>query len=188
MSLHDTKRRIQATVKKTNHYSAGIAVVLLMTVYISCKSQEKINVSAGAGIPELINASVKFQFNQSQIGFSLGSMPASDESLLSLTGMAFYHFAGNSSYSERKPWFFRGGFDFLRDETRSITDKYLYLDLRLGRDLNLSDRWGVGLDAGPLIQLFHDRTSKNETTGWFNLDIDFPVLPCAGICLYYRFL
>ena len=59
-------------------------------------------------------------------------------------------------------------------------DNYTYLNLRIGRDLNISKHLGIDIDAGILFEISHER---NYTT-W--LDIDMPVLPSAGFRIFYR--
>jgi hypothetical protein len=75
----------------------------------------------------------------------------------------------------------------LRDETERILDKYLYLNLRIGRDLNISHKIGIALDAGVMVQIFNEYIEKIPCTGWFCGGVlDFPVLPSLGIRLFYR--
>jgi len=148
--------------------------------------QEKVNISAGIGLPELLNIGVRYQLDQAQIGLSIGSMPVKDESLISLSGDFYYHFGGSSKFSDIRPWYGRIGLNYVRDETETSVDKYLYLILRIGRDFNLSKKFGINIDAGLGPQLFHDEIMKKPSTSWFNLDFEFPVIPALGICLFYR--
>ncbi len=151
---------------------------------LSC-GQEKINISAGFGLPELLNAGVRFHANQTQIGFSVGSVPVSDEKNLSISGDIFYHFAGSSEYSNRRPWYFRAGLNYLRTETTREIEKYTFLNTRFGRDFNVSEKFGIGLDVGATFELEKKEILKdNQTSSWF--DLDFPVFPSLSLSVFYR--
>lgn len=147
--------------------------------------QEKVNISAGMGIPELLNVGVRYQLKQAQIGISFGSVPVKDESIFSVSGDVYYHFAGLTKLSNRRPWYGKVGLNYLRDETKTLLDKYLYLNLRIGRDFNISKKIGIEIDAGAIFQLFN-KTIRFQPPGGWNLDIKFPVIPSFGIGLFYR--
>ena len=70
-----------------------ISYVLLFIFFSGCvtqtSGQEKVSISAGIGIPELLNVGVQYQLNQVQLGLSIGSMPIKDESLFSISGDVF---------------------------------------------------------------------------------------------------
>jgi hypothetical protein len=148
-------------------------------------AQGKIDISSGIGFPELLNLGLRFQLKQAQFGIKIGSVPVEDESIISISGDLYYHFGGYSKFSYRRPWYWRVGLNYLRDETESLNDKYLYLNLRLGRDLNVSKKFGINIDAGAIFELFHEKEEKKRS--WLDLDIDIPIiLPSIGIGLFYR--
>ncbi len=164
--------------------------LMLCSIFLICcthpsMGQEKVNISAGIGSPELLNVGLRFQFDQAQIGLSLGSMPVKDESMVSFAGDVYYHFAGSSVLSNRRPWYGRGGLTWLRYETNTLIDKHLYLNARVGRDLNISEKFGVNIDAGLSFELYSERTRK-EPPGIWSFQLDFPVLPSLGIGFFYR--
>jgi len=66
-------------------------------------AQEKVNISFGIGLPELLNIDVGFPLEQAQIGVSIGTMPVKNESLISLSGDIYYHFSGSSEFSDIRP-------------------------------------------------------------------------------------
>ncbi|NTW24993.1 MAG: hypothetical protein HGA37_09855 [Lentimicrobium sp.] len=143
--------------------------------------QEKFNISAGVGMPELINIGLRYQLDQCQIGLSLGLLP--DD--FSVCGDVYYHFAGLSEFSCRRPWYGRIGLNYLREDTDYYIDKYLYLNIRLGRDFNISNKFGIELEGGVLIQIRNEVIMKKPSSNWL-LDLEFPVLPSPGIGLFYR--
>ena len=127
-------------------------------IYFSTNAQEKINLSAGFGQTEFLNAGIRGQINQTQLAISLGTLFISE---LAISGDAFFHLAGHSKFTERHPWYFRTGisyihfkekhpiitlfsFGLLKDEPINITA----LNLRIGRDFNISENIGINADFG----------------------------------------
>jgi len=162
----------------------SFTTILIWTGHLD--AQEKINLTAGIGIPDLLNVGMSYEIRQTQVGFSIGSMPSgSEESIFALSGDFYYHFAGTSKLSERRPWYGRFGLVYLRDKTNSQIDKYTYLNTRIGRDLNISKSIRIALDAGLVFQLHHTEIEKKDSSGW-NFDLDFPLMPSIGIKLFFR--
>jgi len=153
-----------------------LSIIILQSSINQLFGQEKVNITAGAGFLEALNLGVRFQHKQTQFGFSLGTFPIEDESFFSVSSDFFYHFGGLSDLSERRPWYSRAGLNYSRDEKSAFVDKLLYLNLRFGRDLNISRRIGIAIDAGIGIRILSDIES-----GW-----DFPVMPNFGLVLFYR--
>jgi hypothetical protein len=139
-------------------------------------AQEKVNISVGVGVPEAINLGFRFQHKQAQLGISLGSFPLKDEKFVTVSADLYYHFGGISDLSERRPWFTRSGLIYILDKKATFTDKVLLLNLRIGRDFNISEKTGFEIDAGIGIRILSDVES-----GW-----DFPVIPALGIIFFYR--
>ncbi len=146
--------------------------------------QEKVNISAGVGIMELINLGVRFQLNQSQIGFGVGFFPAADETVTSFHGDYYFHFAGKSKLSTRRPWYGKFGLNYLRDEDESDILNYLFLNLKVGRDFNISKRLGIAFEVGGLVKLMYNKVEKIPSNSWNPV---IPALPGFGIGLFYRF-
>lgn len=166
--------------------------ILLITTFsfsnvLQVNGQEKVDLSAGFGIPELLNVGVRYQLNnQVQLGFSVGSVPTENENAISIVGDVRYHFGGHSKLSSRRPWYGRVGLNYLRDETDYKINNYLYFISRLGKEFNISNRMGIEIDAGAIFELNKDEVRKKPSSGW-DLNLDFLVLPSFGIGLFYRF-
>lgn len=144
-------------------------------------AQDKVNLYIGMGLPELINGSVRFQYKKAQLGFSAGVMPAKDERVTAFGGAGFMHFGGHSVFSDRPPWYARFGLDFLRDENEVSIDKFLYLNLRVGKEIYFSKKVGMDVDFGVMFQLSHTRIGPDP---W--LDFEFPILPSLGVGIFYK--
>ena len=164
-------------------------ILLIITFLFSHSNQvfgqEKVNLSTGFGIPELLNIGVRYQLSQVQIGLSVGSIPVPNENIISISGDVYYHFGGFSELSNRRLWYVKIGLNYLRDETESVIDKYLYLNTRVGRDFNISNKIGIEIDVGAIFQLDNEVIRKKPPSGW-NIDIEMPVIPSIGIGLFYR--
>ena len=163
-------------------------ILLIVTLLISYGhqvfGQEKVNISTGIGIPELLNIGVRYQYKQTQIGFSIGSMPLGlSEKIISISSDIYYHFGGFTELSNRRPWYGRIGLNYLRDEDKYLIDKYVYLNSRIGRDFNISNKIGVEIGVGAIFQLSNEEIRKKPSSGF---DFEFPVIPSLGVGLFYR--
>jgi|SRR5665647_140065 len=128
--------------------------------------QEKVFVSTGLGLPELLNVGIKYQISeQSKIGLSAGWWPSYSGTNISFSGDYYYHFGGSSEFSELRPWYGRVGLNWIPNWW---VDSYL----RIGRDIYVSRSLGISLDAGLMYNF-----SKNS----------LPVIITYGGCLFYRF-
>jgi hypothetical protein len=137
--------------------------------------QEKINVTWGIGFPELLNFGVRYEMGQTQIGVNYGSIPHTGaEEWFSISSDVYYHFGGMTRLSERRPWYARTGLNYVRDETTSSIENDLFLNVRIGRDFNISKKVGVEIDAGPGFLPFHKRTIIKTSNPW-DLNFNFPV-------------
>ena len=165
-------------------YKLMMITMCLLAFSLLCISQKRVNVTLGIGMPELLNIGVRYQANQTQLGLSVGSLPLKDETIISISAETYYHFAGRSQLSTRWPWYVRFGMNYLRNETKTVLDKYLYANLRVGRDFNISEEIGINIDIGLTIEVIWDMTIKEPPGQLFN--IDFPILPGLGFCLFYR--
>jgi hypothetical protein len=173
---------------------ALFCILLIITFSFSSVNQllgqKKVDISAGIGVPELLNIGMRLQLDQIQIGFSIGSFPSEDRSYSAITGDFYYHFAGHSKLSNRWAWYGRGGITYQRRELVKPKPVYpyppltwsaeeLYLYLRLGRDINFSPTTGINIDVGASFSLFYEYIGHK---GSFH----FPVLPSLGATFFIR--
>jgi hypothetical protein len=163
-------------------FIALTAAFFWATPFDSLYAQEKFNVSLGVGVPEFFYVGGRYQIRQTQLGLGMGLINAPELSLISFTADAYYHFAGTSSLAQRKLWFARTGLFFIRDDNEHAVNDLLYLNLRLGRDINLTRKFGLAVDAGAIFLILRE-THKKNPRGW---NFVFPVLPAFGIGAYYR--
>jgi hypothetical protein len=145
--------------------------------------KEKVNISAGLGIPELLFVGAKYQLEQTQIGLNIGTIL--DWSSISITSDVYYHFGGSSKLSSRRPWFVKSGYTYIREKYSTGTIKWLYLNLRIGRDINISKSLGIEVDVGGSFQLSHVEANMDSSYGW---SLEYPGVPSFSIILFYRIL
>ncbi len=147
--------------------------------------REKLNLSAGTCLPELLNIGVRYQLKQTQIGISVGSLPLKEEQVVSVSLDLYYHFAGVSELAERRLWYGRVGLIHLHNETKSLIGNYLCLNTRIGKDFNLTKKMGFEVDAGVVFLLSEKETRKEPASAW-SIHLKFPILPSIGLGFFYR--
>lgn len=152
--------------------SSAYILLLITFAFINVKQlfgQEKIALTAGVGFPELFNIGVRYQPGQTQIGFSIGGVP----SFFSISGDLFYHFDRLSKLSGINPWYCKIGLDYWKLNTFHAEGNFLLFNLRLGRDFNLTHKFGIEVDAGAN---FHSKELLNQSG----------VSPSLGIRMFYK--
>jgi hypothetical protein len=157
--------------------------LLSITSLRSSYGQKEINLSAGFGIPELLNIGIRGQVKQIVLGVSVGTVPGlpGDEKIFSVCGDIFYHFGKVPELSERRVWYTRVGVNYLSDKNNNWDQRFTYLNLRIGRDLNLSKKIGIQIDLGTLIEL----SKKIVPDSWVTLL--FPaIVPSIGLNFFLR--
>jgi hypothetical protein len=149
-------------------------ILLVSLSLISCYQvygQEKINLYAGIGVPEQFVLGPRFQFDQVQLGFGIGS----SKYQLSISGEVWYHFGGSSQKSERKPWYIKGGLSKWIDYSEEKDIYPLGFYFRTGRDFNLSNKVGLNFELGIIAGKLANELYGNSS-----------VLPSFGMFLFYR--
>ena len=167
-------------IERSNIYFV-LLFIFLFSYGNQTSGQGKVNISAGIGLPELINFGIRYQFRQEQVGICIGTVPLRDEKLLSISGDLYFHFGEVAELSARRVWYAKVGLNYLSDEFKNSEDRWTYLNLRFGRDINISKNIGFEIDLGTLIQLLHKEIPPS--TGW---DLNFPILPSFGINIFFR--
>lgn len=156
--------------------------VLFLSTTMKLVGQEKINISAGLGLPDLVNVGVRYQLSQSQLGISAGMF----QDATAITGDYYQHLFGSSKFSERHSFYTRVGMTYFRAEDDTSIDQYLFLAIRFGRDFNLSKTFGFQLDVGVPLEIMHDQTKKeNYKSSPFSIDFDM-FIPAFGLSVFYR--
>jgi hypothetical protein len=134
--------------------------------------QDKMIISVGAGFAEGYNVGIKYPYKKLLLGINAGIIPSKEESAISVSGEAYFHFKSIYRSLDKGPWYLRSGFGLLADE--SLSYGFLLIRFRGGRDFNISKRIGLSADMGLDFFLI---TPKTDRLGG---------LPGFGIGLFYR--
>jgi hypothetical protein len=159
--------------------------------------QKTLNISTGVGFPEGLHIKPRYEFEQTKIGIGLGSLPGSN--YRSFSGDAYFHFAGLSKLSTVRPWYFRIGLSYVRDESDTEINKYTDINTRIGREFNITKHFGIAYETGLKINLVHVEILKvpkknygpfwNALFGALDSTFDFnsyPVFISGGFMIFYR--
>jgi hypothetical protein len=154
-----------------------LIIILLFFLTIQGFAQSKVELSGGAGFPELINAKIsygenfKIAFSQSILPFYKVPLPFGPTSFETC-----FHFAGKSKYINQHQWYLLAGLALFWPNKGGFTDQNevtFGAYPRIGRTINLSKTSGFNFDAGVFIPFFQSR--------------DWPaVSPSLSISLFWR--
>ncbi len=172
------------TIQKT--LLIAFLFILLSGFSGSVFGENHIDIFLGAGVPEFINIGMRYQAAQMQLGLSYGFLPLEDETCTSITGDIFFHFAGRSKHTSRKPWYSKFGISYVNYKQEYKTSSYIYSNFRIGREFFISKHFGIGADIGFSIELSKELKDEQGASGWFDFDFDFPILPCFGVNIFYH--
>ncbi len=172
-----------------------VIFVLLYGSFSNNFGQEKIDISTGFGIFELANIGFRYQINQTQIGLSVGTHPWHNDSVWSFLGDVFFHFGSFSELSNRKPWYIRLGLTYLRGKSNNNDglyqiDSYFYLNIRMGREFNISRKFGIYFDLGFNSEIKHNIKNNypppTEPVCCQGGPPEIPFLPAIGLGMFYK--
>ncbi len=169
---------------KTKFYFLVIVFSLFCFNY-QIFAQNKINISTGIGFPELLNIGIGYQFDWIQFGLTVGTKP--NDNVNSILAYTQIHFNELSESQKISPWYLMFGFNYLKNETRSKTDKYLFGNFRIGRETYIIKNIGLDLNIGMIFKIAEKEFWK-ENNNYPLGGIDFPNLfPSIGINIFYKF-
>lgn len=161
-----------------------ISLVFLFSFKSHTLGQEKINLSVGFGILEFANVGVRFQIKQSQIGFSVGTYLWSNDPIFSFLADLHLHFGDLSKLSDRKPWYMRFGLVYVYP---ILHKKDLYLNIRIGREFNLSKKVGLYVDLGGNIEMTKKiKENFPKETGPTGGPQEYPFIPAIGVGIFFK--
>jgi hypothetical protein len=127
-----------------------ILFILLLQSASLLYSQKKTELSAGAGMPELIFMRIAYG-EKFQPGFSAGYFPKIhpyNPNLLALSGDLSFHFPANPKNTKGNTWYLKGALTFLNTMESYGNEWDGYLTARLGRTFFFRNNNGINLDIG----------------------------------------
>ena len=153
-------------------------------------AQKEFNFAGGYSSPEMLNVGLRMRVNQNQFGLSVGTNPGYKQENVSVSGDFYYHFGGSSSHTNLRPWYLKTGLTYMYSEDEWEQRMNLVLVPRLGREFNLTDRFGIALEAGIMIMLMSRDREKQHRPDSFSGDLDLigrgVLMASAGFKVYYR--
>jgi len=153
--------------------------ILLLILILSVNkvfSQSKFDLSGGLGMPELINARLKYG-QKIQIGLCVGIATVFGNVDGSFAAEVKYNFLGKSKYVEQAPWYVLGGLGHYNLQNFGDYEQYKFAFYpRIGRTINFSKKMGITGDFGVFLPL----SAYNYYT------YDFKILPSGGISFFIR--
>lgn len=172
------------TTPRHNWLLLSFFLILIFSNNVS--AQFKLNASAGVGFFELINVGLGIEVRHTQINFSVGRWPNNrSKNHKTFVIDYIYHFGGKPNLTDRRPWFFKLGFIFFKNESLFYKNNYKFFHSRIGRNFNLNNHVGVAFDLGFNWFLRHHRYEiATEITR--RQGIDFLVFPAGGLRVFYR--
>jgi hypothetical protein len=119
-------------------------------------SQNKIEISAGLSIPELLNLKIKYG-NNFQICGSVGYMPYIN--FWAFSSDIYYHLPSKSNEDKSRKWFLNTGFSYIlpSESFSSSSKKTLLMYSRIGRTFYSHKKTylaGLRLDLGIMFQIW----------------------------------
>lgn len=174
---------LDAIRKKSIVFKPGTSYI----IPLDKKPQGGVSLKAGIGFPELLNGSIRLEANYYKLGLTFGGLPAIDnESMFSISGDVYFPLGKKFLLKKKQPLCGRIGLSYFRDESEKYRDTYLHLNLRAGRDFMFSEKLGMEIYFGMMIQLHYEHIQKESMFLTFSMS-EAPVLPSGGVGIFYRF-
>lgn len=164
---------------------------LSISSIFNCSSQNKVELSTGAGLSQLLNIGIQYNFTekfQSTIHAGILPLGGVQGNVTSFTGGFCYYYTGHSEFTNQPAWYLKTGVSYIRDDNESNLDKILLLNIQHGKVFNFSKRMGIRFEIGLGIGLSEKKFNKDpDVLAIREVDNRPPVLPTFGIDLFYRF-
>jgi len=175
------------TIYLSNFRSKFIIIVAFTLGFVVqvFAQNEKIKISGGIGSPDQIYVGVNYQLNKVEVGLSVGSIPLKNTHSITISSDIRYKFGEPKKLADSLKWYGRFGLSFMRFENEVSIEKILFLNPRIGREFNFSNKFGMDIDFGTVLQLHYEREAKNTSQTFPTFEYETPFLS-FGIGFFYR--
>lgn len=167
-----------------------LAFILKVSIVIA-QDYPAFHINTGGGFFESIHLGCKVQVTpKNQIGFYYGNaLMLYRYKYNSFTVDHQYHFGRVSVLSNRAVWYCRQGLSYSIDNAAYSETKYIFGSVCLGREFNISPKFGLNFDIGLSRTLMEKELVKDASIEpWFDIKIsDLEVFPSLRFQLYYSF-
>jgi len=168
------------------HYLIAVLLFAIALQPISTNGQSRFKLTGGFGVPEMSNVGVRYLQGQVQLGASYGWFRIFGNQMQTATIIGQFHFSGTSQLSPQKPWFSRLSICFLNEDSQEEEELHTLLNLHFGRDLNLSQNWGLEVYLGYTFQVGSDKRIKDSSYWGITANLEKDSFPSLGFNFYYR--
>jgi hypothetical protein len=157
----------------------SLFTLILLSISFTSFAQSSIQLSAGIGIPELVNTSIKLRISESAFGIGVGTdyMFDSRKPLYTVTGSWSEYISGQSRYRKGRTNYLRFAYTntWSKNEPGTGPDGSDQLICAyFGRDCFLNSRTGIAFDIGLLAVI-------DKLVNFY-----YPLFPAVGISLFWR--
>jgi hypothetical protein len=176
-----------ARIKRELNRLSIAVIILLGSLSVTVSGQSKTSLTVSLGVPELVNTGVRFNFDQFQIGMNAGVFPDFGSLLVSVSANFYYHFAGESDFTSIRQYYVMSGVNLLRSGMENRSDMHLFLNLRVGKELNFSKRVAFAIDGGIIYQFYYTYTYRGLVDGASESQRGPAILPSISLTYIYRY-
>lgn len=166
--------------------------IVLSLIGFHCKSQNcpSVSIVTGFGLPESFHLGFKihaFKKNLFGLYYGNGLNFSSEYHYNSLTFDHQYHFDKITDLNQWPRWFFRQGLSYSKDNSEYSEIKYLFLNLSIGREFNISPKIGLSADLGFFHTIMEKESIINPNKSpWIDIDLkNFFVLPIIRMQVHF---
>lgn len=163
-----------------------LSMLLCLLGISKINAQDKLRISSGVGLPELLNIGIRVPIRHNQLGLTFGSVPVENEKIVSITGDFYLPFGEPLMISNLKRGYLRFSLNFIHNKTESAIHDFTNVGFRIGREFDFTTHLGLDLDIGLLIQLSH-HVKWLQYYPFGAIDLDIPIMPAASLNFFYRF-
>jgi hypothetical protein len=182
------KVRLNLNIMKT---VPGLFIIIFLFSVQIIHSQiikSKLDIVGGISAREYAHAGLRYQYSDfTQVGIYIGNdlELKSNEHISTVCFDHLIHFGKLNYYSNRPVWYNRLGFTILKNEIGDYDlNKYSYFNMGMGREMAFSDRLGVNIDAGMILQFRRKMIKPSSETP---LNTRWYTFPLARIQVFYSF-
>jgi hypothetical protein len=170
--------------------STAIAIVFfLLGIGANSFAQGRFTISTGLAVTEGLNVGLRYGWNQSQVGVTVGTFPfyeviANPSNGETVVAASFYHHIyGEPRRGDRKPWFYKTGLSYMHAKETDVVFRKLTLNFLVGKEFYITDRFGLQICAGVA---FMARSVYEDDGEVYEYTEDDPWHPAGEISFFYH--
>lgn len=151
--------------------------------FIAKSQNKKWKAAAGIGMIDAAHISIShLVFKRNEISIQIGAIgslivtPALEHKL---------YFKKSNKFQSLNTWYFGQKVMYFYEKNNSRKFNEVYLNATIGKDFNLSERFGLNFEIGGLYRIYDKRVYTSTT--FVDEDEMEEILPSIRLQLYYRF-